>query len=207
MITSVQAQLGEPARVAAWVAESYQEICRDERFSWGFVMNEAQVMLVPGQGAYTGAEFGLTDLVAWDTTTFRVAANIDLSDEQWVAEARDWQTFRDTWLFSTQRQILSLPLECAVDDRLRINFGPKPDRPYTAVFEYTAATPPLGGDDDVPIIPPRFHMAIVWLALRHYGMYESAAEVVARADLHYNRIMLTLIEDQADQAMIGPALC
>jgi len=47
----------------------------------------------------------------------------------------------------------------------------------------------------------------VWRALRHYGMFESAPEVVMRADAAYNEIMLRMTLDQSPQIVVGPALC
>ena len=50
-------------------------------------------------------------------------------------------------------------------------------------------------------------MAIVWRALRHYGMFESAPEVVMRADSNYNEIILRMTLDQSPEIVVGPPLC
>ena len=74
-------------------------------------------------------------------------------------------------------------------------------------MEYQIQPEALLEDADVPIFPDRFHMAIVWRALRSYGMFEAAGEVVARADTEYQTMKLALEIDQSPEEVVGDPIC
>ena len=82
-----------------------------------------------------------------------------------------------------------------------------PAVPYWLTMQYIAAPPDLLNDTDVPVLPLRWQMAIVWRALRHYGMFESAPEVVMRANDAYNEIVLRMTLDQSPQIVGGAPPC
>jgi len=62
-------------------------------------------------------------------------------------------------------------------------------------------------DGDESVLPERYDTAIVWRALRHYGLFEAAPEVVARADMAYKETMQQLWMDQAPEVLVGDPLC
>lgn len=204
-ITSTQNQTGEALRIVNWVADAYQSIVNDQGLTWKFMRASAKVQLTAGQGEYTFADLSLSG-DQWDTRSMRVAANSDLSDETFV-DHKDYLDFRDFWQFSSRRSVLSRPLNVAVDDDLKLCFGPVPDRDYWVVLKYQRELTPLIEVADTPIFPARFHMAIVWHALRSYGLFEAAPELVARADMGLKSLMLSLEMDQAEEVTVGGALC
>jgi hypothetical protein len=62
-------------------------------------------------------------------------------------------------------------------------FWPRPDKQYVLNFSYTAAEDSLTTYDTSPTaLPSRYHMAIVWLAVRKCGMYERDRGMVSSAD-------------------------
>jgi hypothetical protein len=206
-ITSTQNQTGEALRVVTWVNGAYREILNSDQFTFGFIRKEVHVQLTPNQGSYNGVlDFQLDDLVQWDTDTMRVSINEDRSDETFLINMR-WPAFRDYWRFSTRRTTASRPLNCSVNQDTNLEIGPVPADPYWLTMQYLAAPPDLLSDTDVPVIPLRWQMCIVWRALRHYGMFESAPEVVMRADAAYNEIMLRMTLDQSPQIVGGAPLC
>lgn len=205
-ITRTQNQVGEAARVVGWVAEGYQEILRDQRFGYNFVKEELEAPLVPGQFTYTGAELGAPRLIEWDTYTARVGPMGNLNGEQFLNRML-YPDFRNRWRFGSNRNVQSIPLDVSVDDRVRLVLGPIPDFAHTLIIEYTASAPPLILEEDVPLIPERFQSIIMWIALRHYGLYEAAPEVVARADLNYNKVLSSMLLDQGDEITVGAPLC
>jgi hypothetical protein len=206
-ITTTQNQQGEPARVAAWVQSAYQELCTEDPTRWWFLRERRSVLLpAVGQEEYTPAEMGIDDLYTYDTATFRVAVDPRLADETYVFGKR-WPEFRDYWRFSARRTTLARPLEVAITPNMNLAFGPLPDQPYYVQFEYVKKAPDLIKDDDVPLVPPEYHMAIVWLALIHYGMFESAPEVVARAEAKYGEMVTRMFVTQTDEIAVGGALC
>lgn len=205
-ITSTQNQTGEARRIINWVNTAYREILNSDQFAFGFIRKEVHKQLIPSQGTYAQADLGITDLGQWDTETMRVSINEDRSDETFVIGLR-WPAFRDYWRFSTRRYTTSRPLNCAVNQETNLEIGPVPDVAYWLTFQYLAVPSDLLADTDSPVIPERWQMAIVWRALRHYGMFESAPEVVMRADAAYNEIVLRMTLDQAPQIVVGPPLC
>ena len=115
--------------------------------------------------------------------------------------------FRDYWLFSSRRDVISRPLNASVDNDTKLRIAPLPAAEYWLHGQIQVMPAQLVDADDTPILPDRFHMAIVWRALRHYGMYEAAPEVVVRADVAYKEVMQHLWMDQSPEVIIGSPLC
>ena len=205
-INTVANQTGEAQRVVGWVAQAYQDILNDQAITWNFLRTQATVQLTTGKGDYTFAELNLAQGVQWDTRSMRVAVNADLSDETFLQHMR-FSNFRDFWLFSSRRTVQSRPLNASVDTETKLRIAPLPDQPYWLTMEYQIQPDALLEDDDVPIFPDRFHMAIVWRALRSYGMFEAAGEVVARADTEYQTMKLALEIDQSPEVVVGDPIC
>ena len=205
-INSVQNQSGEAGRVVAWVAGAYREILNDQSMSWKFLRKTVNVQLEAGKQAYSFGDLSLAEGVQFDTRSMRVGLRPDLADETDLGHM-SIKAFRDFWQFSSRRLMQSRPLNVAVNDDTELVFGPTPDQDYWVSMQYQIMPEDLADNSDITVIPPRFQMAIVWRALRHYGIYEAAPEVVARADLAYKEVMLQLEMDQAPEVTIGGAIC
>lgn len=205
-ISSVANQQGEALRVVEWVKSAYREILNSDQFSLNFLRMTSTVQLTAGQTVYTKDALNLALLGQWDTRTMRVAVNADLSDETYLVGMR-YPEFRNYWDFSTRRQTTSRPLNCSVTPETNLEIKPVPDRDYYLNLQWIQVPPDLLDNNDVPIIPDRWVMAIVWRALRHYGMFEAAPEVVMRADTNYNEIMLRMTLDQSPEIVVGGPLC
>lgn len=205
LISSTQNQTGEAARVVGWVQKAYLEILNDQPDAWNFTRESAVKQLTAGIGTYSFEDLGITNGVQWYTETMRWATNEDLSDEAHLSEI-DFANFRNTWMFGVSRTAQGQPADVSVDNDTKLRIGPIPAAAYWLVFDYKAM-PTLISDTDVPVFPARFHNAIVWRALRHYGLYEAAPEVVARADIAYKEIMLQLTIDQTPEVEVEGPLC
>ena len=205
LISSTQNQTGEASRVVGWVQKAYLEILNDQPDAWNFTRESAVKQLNAGIGTYSFEDLGITNGVQWDTGTMRYASASDLSDEAHLYEM-DFASFRNTWRFGPARTLQGTPADVSVDNDTKLVIGPIPSTAVWLVFDYKAM-PTLISDSDVPVLPLRFHNAIVWRALRHYGLYEAAAEVVARADIAYKEVMLQLTVDQTPEVVVGAPLC
>jgi len=205
-ITSTQNQTGEALRVVNWVNGAYREILNSDQFNMNFLRKRSKVQLTAGKAVYTKEDLNLPTLGQWDTRTMRVAVNSDLSDETFLANMR-YPEFRNYWDFSTRRYTISRPLNCTVNPDTNLEIAPVPDVPYWLNLEWIEAPPDLIDGTDVPVIPDRWVNCIMWRALRHYGMYEAAPEVVMRADANYNEIVLRMTLDQSPEVIVGPPLC
>lgn len=205
-INSVQNQTGEAGRIVAWVATAYREILNDQGATWKFLRKTAVVQLSADKSVYSFDDLNLVGGVQWDTREMRVAINPDMSDETLLGHL-DYNSFRNYWLFASRRHVKSRPLNAAVTDDTELVLAPIPAEAYWLSLQYQISPNDLTGNEDVPVLPDRFHMAIVWRALRHYGMFEAAPEVVSRADTGYKEIMLQLEIDQTPEVCVGGALC
>jgi hypothetical protein len=205
-ITSTQNQNGEAKRVVNWVRNAYLEILNDQGLVWKPIHKTVVVQLTRGQGTYTFADLNLPQGVQWDTHNMRVAINADLSDETFVIHM-DFRQFRDYWLFSTRRAVISRPLNVSVDNDTNLRIAPLPDGDYWLNMQYQTMPQTFQDDTDISVLPERYDNAIMWRALRHYGLFEAAPEVVARADMAYKETMQQLWLDQAPEVLVGDPLC
>lgn len=212
-IASVQNQTGEALRVVKWSQLAYQEILNDQGIVWNFLRRDAKVQLTKGKGEYSFGDLGLytPDIketpVQWDARSMRVARNEDLSDETFLQGMR-YPDFRNFWLFSSRRTTEGRPLNVSVNPETKLCIGPIPEQDYWLALEYQIMPGALVEQNDQPfVLPERYHMAIVWRALRHYGAFEAAPEVVMRAELAYKTIMQQLEQDQSFEVVVGGPLC
>lgn len=205
-ITSVANQTGEAARVINWVANAYQEILNDMAINLNPTRRTSIVQLTAGKQSYSFSDLGLSSSVQWNTRAMRVAVNSDMRDETFLVHMR-YPEFRDYWLFSARRSTTSRPLNACVDPDNNLLIAPIPAENYWLSLESQIQADKLLEDGDVPIFPERFHYIIVWRALRHYGLYEAAPEVVARADNAYHTLKLQLDMDQSFEAVVGEPIC
>ena len=67
--------------------------------------------------------------------------------------------------------------------------GPPPNGNYTITGDYWMAPSLMVADTDVPLgLPTRWHLLIVYLAMLKYGFYESAGDVLQRAQAERDRL-------------------
>jgi len=205
-ITSTQNQSGEALRVVGWVADAYRRLVNDQSQGWNFAHPEFIVPLVQGQGTYTFTDLALPKGVQWDTRSMRVASRPDMADETFLAHMQ-YSTFRDFWEFSSRRDQQGRPLNAAVDAETKLRIAPIPDQQYYLAGRAMIDPDGLVESDDEPVFPSRFHMVLVWDALRSYGMFEAAPEVVARADNNLKVMLQQLYFDQTPEVVVAGALC
>lgn len=205
-ITSCENQTGEALRVVQWVAQAYSDILNDQAMSWRFIHKTYTKQLTANKGTYSFEEIGVPNGVQWDTREMRVAINEDLSDETFLTHM-SFPDFREFWMFSSRRTVASRPLNAAADNDMNLVLGPIPAEDYWLNFQAMVQAPDLVRNEDTPVFPERFHIGIVWNALRSYGMFEAAPEVVARADANLAKIMFQLELDQSNEIVVGSPIC
>lgn len=76
--------------------------------------------------------------------------------------------------------------------------APPPDQTYSFRFDYHKSAQELSVDADVPEMPTKFHLMIVWGALNKYGSRLAAPEVLARSYDEYQRLETMLIHEQGE---------
>lgn len=197
----------ETQRFKDWVNEAWRELqihCKD----WDFMRSDFSFDTVAAQQTYVAASLStpLTSFRNWKRDTFRAyTASVGFGDEQ-ILRFEAWDSFRDLYLYGNQRSTTGRPVLFSIKPDKSLVIGPVPDAVYTINGEYFRQATDLVGDTDEPGITDEYHMLLVWRALRAYGLYESAAEVVVRADGEIKRLMSKIENDQMPEVTSGPPL-
>lgn len=203
---AVTSQSGEAALVVNWCASAYDDIC-SEHTSWKFLRSRFSVNTVIGTEAYaitdctdtklstpiTSARFARWIIERRDT--FRIYLTASGASTQASIWPKDYEWFR--YQYQMQPPGNSQPIDFAIrEDDNAILLGPKPNDIYTIVGEYYRTAAVLAADSDEPLFQSRFHMAIVWRAVRSYAIAEEDGGLYQAADGEYKRLHSSLMIDQ-----------
>lgn len=197
----------ETQRFKDWINEAWRELqvhCKD----WDFMRSDFSFDTVAAQQTYVAASLStpLTSFRNWKRDTFRAyTASVGFGDEQ-ILRFEPWDSFRNLYLYGSQRSTTGRPVLFSIKPDKSLVIGPVPDAVYTVNGEYFRQATDLTGDTDTPGITDEYHMLLVWRALRAYGLYESASEVVVRADGEIKRLMSKIENDQMPEVTSGPPL-
>jgi hypothetical protein len=189
-------------RLFNWVNWAARDITL-AREDWRWRRGMATVAATTSQAnAYTA--FGLTDFASWKgenhtykPTAYRVADAI--SSERKLA----WMTydnFRMTFLTGSQTPGVVQYWSISPTDEFLL--GPAPDSAHFVRADYVKDYADLVADADIPLLPTRFHMIIVWRALMEYGGFDAAGEVFQRAEKNYNEMWTALVQSQLEPLTI-----
>jgi len=190
--STVVGATGESKRMVDWINRAWLEI-QGMHDVWDFMREQFNFPIPQDTGQITPAAAGITHFRYWHRDTFRCQRTaIGIQDEQWLVEW-EYQTFRNTYRFNLQRDLQGRPMVFAIYPNGKdVMFGPLPDDDYTVVGEYQRLPRPLVLEADEPDIPEHLQYAIIYKALEYYGFYESAGEVVQRAQKQFVAIKAQL---------------
>jgi hypothetical protein len=118
----------------------------------------------------------------------------------------EWTTFRNLYRYANMRNTTARPVVVSIKPDKDLAFGSTPDGIYVIDGEYYTQPVTLSADTDTPLLPARFHMAIVYRAMMYYAGYEAAPEVMARGDFEYRRLYSRMEIDQLPTLISGPPL-
>lgn len=214
-LTTVQGALSqESARFRTWVQSEWLDLQTSAR-QWNFLQVAGEFDLTANQASYTpqqakatidGTTTGASIHAEWKPNTFRIAtAGASYADEALLGYM-PWETFRDVYQFGSQRATRSKPVVFSIDPQEKLWFGNTPDAAYTVPYEFYRTPQALSADSDAPLMPARFHSLVAYRALRAYGIFMAASEVIGRADQKISELDAQLRADQLPQMMLGPPL-
>lgn len=213
LVTLQSGLSAESTRFAGWVNREWQRIQADKdqwqwlRTSGNFTTTAAQNQYTPAQvGAIcTPTTFTAAQFANWKRDSFRFWLASGYGDEQ-LAAFLNWDQFRNLYLYAQNRVTQSRPVCFTVDPQKNLWLGLVPDQTYNVVFEYYAAPAALVADTDTPAMPQQYHDLIVFKALKAYGVFMAAPEVIGRASEEISRIFSKLCVDQLPIIFSGPPL-
>lgn len=194
--STVVGATGEWGRLVNWCNSAWGEIQREHE-NWNWMRRAISFSTVASQGeyAYSSAPLSLTSFASWDITRFRVYKD-SVNNENFM-QFMTYDSFIDNYRIGTNRTTEGYPniITVSPTNSLLISLIP-PDTTYTITGMYYKDHTTLSLDADTPDMPSRFHMAIVYLAMQYYAMWESAPEVLARGKSQYSKMIVRLENDQ-----------
>ena len=204
-LASAQNLTGESARILAWVQQAWIDV-QTSKEDWLFLRETFEFNTVASQWEYTAANAGLTDFGNWKRDSFRASSVNNLYRDEQLLNYMDWTTYRNLYRYANMRNTLARPVVVSITPNKDLAFGSTPDQIYTINGEYYTQPVSLSADTDIPGIPARFHMIIVYRAMMYYAGYESAPEVLSRGEFEYRRLYSRMEIDQLPTIVSGPPL-
>lgn len=188
---AVTGQIGHYAKIVGWVRDAFVELQESPALQAG-AMALTQVPLLAGKSAYDGAQ-------DWGLDIKTVPAEGQFIDGAELCHV-DWLTFRRLG------QASGLPTRFSVAPGGELHFWPEPDRPLTLDLEYERDPQVLMENLDVPRIPARYHMAIVWRAVMFGCAHDENPALFQSANLNYRAIMNRVNRRELPELIVGTML-
>lgn len=187
---------GDDARIFHWVIGAWREIDLMHE-AWGWRRASATAP-TNGTTALAVSDFGMADFGAWKrasrdygVSAWRTADGVACEQQlAWMP----YETFRRAYLLGAHQAAGLQHWSLTPGGDLLV--GPTPDADHTVRADYIRDHTALAADADVPALPSRFHMLIVWEALLQYGGYDAASEVAQRARRNADALWGPLSQDQ-----------
>ena len=197
---------GESQRFVDWYNTAWLEL-QEEHPDFDWMRSTCSFTTVDGQANYTPAECGIADHGKWKLDAFRCyQTSVGFGSEIFLSPVQ-YDAWRNEYQYNARRTTTSRPISISQAPDRSLCFGPVPNADgFTIVGEYWRTPSELSGDADIPEIPDRYHMAIVYRAMMDYGHYESAPEVLARGERKYTEMLRRIEADQIQQVTICGAL-
>lgn len=204
-LTTAQSQVGEAGRMVSWVQQAWIDL-QTSKEDWLFMREPFQFNTVAGTWQYPASATGLTDFGNWKRDSFRCSTSGQSYRDEQLLNYMEWTTYRNLYQYANMRNTTARPVVVSITPQKDLAFGSIPDSDYVIVGEYYTQPVSLVEDTDSPLIPARFHMAIVYRTMMYYAGYEAAPEVLSRGDFEYRRLYSRMEIDQLPTLISGPPL-
>lgn len=204
--TSVVAQTGESGRLVNWINDAWMDI-QAEHPDWQWLRSSFSFVTVADQAAYTPTECGVTDFGIWKQDSMRCyPTTVGTRGEVFLTPV-DYDYWRDQYQFGATRDVRNRPTVVAVAPDTSLALGHTPDATgYTVVGTYFKEPSRMAADADVPTMPAKHQMAIVYRAMMFYGSYAAAPEVYTRGELEFKRMLRRMEIDRLPRMVTAGAL-
>lgn len=200
-LTTVTNQSGELGRVVDWVSTAYNDICLLYN-EWEFLHSSFTLTTTPGTAEYHISVFTDTRVVGatvgfsqWLYDTFWIYRVSSGLASRMYLPYQPYNYFREQWLMRPFAQMQPIAFSILPQED-SIVLAPTPDAAYVLNGDYQRDASTFDTDEDEPLFPPRFHMAIVWLAQRMYAEYQEDSGLYDAAERKYRTILNALTLDQ-----------
>ena len=202
--SSTTNQEGEYLRIINWLDTAYESI-QTRRADWSYLRDDFESdALVSGQDVYTPAQLGIDDFSNWFPHDFKLHIG-SFSNEQLMSYI-PWNDFRLSYLLGSNRTTEGRPVVWTIKPNKSIQFSPVPNQAFIVNGEYFKKPDVMTEDDDEPVFPDWFHMAIVWRAIIYYSPYAAEADRWLQGKQEYADLMRRLTKDQTPAYTYGAPL-
>jgi len=190
--TTVIDQTGVLLRVVDWVADAWIEV-QNKRPNWLFMWEEFTFNTAAATRDYLAADVSITDLAFWDTGSFYIYETALGTLDQNPLPHSPYRYWRPLHRNRMDQRADDRPQLFTILPNNKVRMEPEPDDIYTIDGEYKRTNQLFAADADVPTnLPDDFHMIIVWQALKYYGFYENAPEVLDEAETNFDNLLFRL---------------
>jgi hypothetical protein len=206
--TTVVNATGQTADLCNWLAQADMEI-QAKHPDWDFkrVSPGVSFATVAGQLIYTPAQAGVAAGVsAWLRNTFRVYNTAQGQSGEIRMAYWDYEDWRDVFQIGALRTSQVWPVNFTILPNLSLGVQ-CPLAGYTMTGDYFSVPVMLTADSDVPSYPTQFIMLPVYEAMKSYAYFESAPEVLARAEKGAARLWALLENGRLPQIYGTGELC
>lgn len=188
--TAVTGQTGRQAKCVYWVKEAWRQM-QNELADANFLRAEFEGSLAANVLTYSAGDLGITNFARWlgNISIHTVGDQTDESDLVRITHDR----WRRTYDFGTHDANRPVYWTVAPDESLCV--GPKPDIAYTIRGEYQRAPQVLAANADTPLLPTRFHSAIVYRAEMLANSADEAWDALRASQAKYQPILLDIQRD------------
>jgi len=205
--TTVVDQTGQNKRIVNWISQAWQDI-QIMRPNWLFMRSEFSFDTVIDERDNNPEDKSITDLKLWDIGSFVMYETALAGVEEGALPYLPYAEWRSRYRAQMSQRPSGRPQLFTITPDNYIRTEPKPDKIYTIEGEYKRTTQVFSADTDVPTnLDDDFHMLIVWQALKYYGLYENAPEVIDAAETYFDTLLYRLeIEQLPDMSEDREAL-
>jgi len=184
---SVVNQTGQLQSLVDWTADAWNEIQGDRLWSWQW---EAVTLSFA-----VGEQFKLEGIPSrrWSKNAFR-----ETSEMTYVP----WETFRRMYPVPQDGD----PRTWSVRPDGAFMLSTKPVVATSIAVERYAIPTQLDSDDDIPAMPARYHMAVVWKAVMKYAEEQEAGVLRATAQDNHAKIMMDVFSECTPDIQFGAPL-
>lgn len=202
-LATVAGVTGSDALIVAACQDAYRDIQNMPRGKWKWMWLQALGTLGVDNMVYPAAALNAPTWSYWkpESDDYRPSC-FDPANAQteWNLRFLDFDTFARRFLKGAHQD--GAPQYWTVDNAGAFNVGPKPSLAYTLRADYFTVPQELVLDTDIPKMPDRFHMLIVWNALISVAISDNAAEKIAKGENMGSPLLDALILDQGERLRI-----
>lgn len=197
---SVSSAIDNDLRIVNAVRDCWLDLQLEPR-NWRFMRKSLSgKSLSEGVGEYSQSSFGVTDVASWwhETCDYQPrVCQASSPQSEWSLKWLPYERFASMFLVGQPDNGVPQYWSQGLDGKLLI--GPKPDAtPYLLRIDYVREPTALTGDTDSPDMPTRFHMFLVWEALKSVAVTDASNENLARAADRAASLYDALCADQAE---------